>query len=68
MRCDECFWCTANTAIGSEFVCCSEKSEHYNKIMTKEEKSKTGCEFGETRQAVDYRTMNPWQFASKYYM
>lgn len=68
MRCEECYWCCLNTATGSDRVCCNKDSQHYNEILSKEQIKESACEQAETEQAVDYRILNPWQFASKYYM
>lgn len=68
MKCSECYWCALNKLIGNEMVCCNQESENYNKIFTKEETETMECEDAETKQAVDYRNMTPWQFASRYYM
>lgn len=37
-------------------------------VFTNEVAEQMECEDAETQQAVDYRNMTPWQFASKYYM
>ena len=68
MKCNDCYWCARNSANDENFVCCNQESENYNKILTEEETEITTCEYAETQQAVDYRNMTPWQFASKYYM
>lgn len=68
MGCKDCYWCTLNKPTGNEMVCCNQESKNYNKIFTKEEVETMECEDAETKQAVDYRNMTPWQFASKYYM
>ena len=68
MNCTECYWSALNTATGSDRVCCNKDSEHYNKVIPAEDAARDGCAHGETEQAVDYRRLNPWQFACKYYM
>lgn len=68
MKCSDCYWCKLCHALSNEKVCCNSESENYNKIFPKEEAENMGCEAGETRQAVDYRNMTAWEFASKYYM
>lgn len=68
MKCSECYWSAPNAATGHERVCCNKDSERYNEIIPEEEAARAGCERGESEQAVDYRTMTPWQFACKYYM
>ena len=68
MKCSECYWCTLNNSIGNEMVCCNQASENYNKIFTKEETETMDCEDAETKQAVEYRNMTAWEFASRYYM
>ena len=68
MKCNECYWCTLNHATSTDVVCCNQESENYNKIFSKEVAEQMECEDAETQQAVDYRNMTPWQFASKYYM
>lgn len=68
MKCNECYWCVLNKPLDSEKVCCNQESENYNKIFTEEKTKTKECKDAETRQVVDYRTMTPWQFASKYYM
>lgn len=68
MKCSECYWCTLNHELSDEKVCCNQESKNYNKIFTKEETEKMDCEEAETKQAVDYRNMTPWEFASRYYM
>lgn len=67
MDCKGCYWCESNNALGEEKVCCNEKSMNYNQVFTKERLEKSGCEYGETKQAVDYRNMTAWEFASRYY-
>ena len=57
-----------NHALSDKGVCCNEKSSNYNQIFPKEEMDIMGCDEGETKQAVDYRNMTAWEFASKYYM
>lgn len=68
MNCKDCYWCALECAIRSDRVCCNQESENYNKVFSEEEARQMGCEYAETEQAVDYRTLTPWQFASKYYM
>lgn len=68
MECAECYWSAPNTATGSGRVCCNKDSPRYNEVIPKDETARTGCGQGESEQAVDYRTMTPWQFACKYYM
>ena len=68
MKCSECYWCTLNHKLSDEKVCCNQESKNYNKIFTKEETETMNCEDAETKQAVDYRNMTPWEFASRYYM
>lgn len=67
MKCVECYWLAKNSTIGLDMVCCNKKSGNYNKIFSKEDVEKSGCDCGESKEAVDYRTLTPWQFASKYY-
>lgn len=68
MDCRDCYWCKLNNALSEEKVCCNEKSPHYNQKILKEKLDGNGCEFGETKQAVAYRNMTAWEFASRYYM
>lgn len=68
ITCSECYWCSLSHALSDQKVCCNNESEHYNQEFPKGEASKRGCNVGETQQAVDYRNMTAWQFASKYYM
>lgn len=68
MKCSECYWCALNHALSDKVVCCNEKSSNYNQLFPKEEREIMGCDEGETKQAVDYRNMTAWEFASKYYM
>lgn len=68
MKCSECYWCTLNHALSDKVVCCNEKSSNYNQLFPKEQIEIKGCDDGETKQAVDYRNMTAWEFASKYYM
>lgn len=68
MRCHECCWSALNAATGTDRVCCNRLSTNYNRIISADAAAREGCEHGETRQAVDYRTMTPWEFACKYYM
>lgn len=68
MNCKDCYWCNLNHALSDKVVCCNEKSSNYNQIFPKEEMDIMGCEDGETKQAVDYRNMTSWEFASRYYM
>lgn len=68
MTCEECYWCQPEAALGESMVCCNKDSEFYLKVFPKEEVTKRGCDLAETQQAVDYRELTPWQFASKYYM
>ena len=68
MKCSECYWSALNTPAGSDRVCCNKDSGRYNEIIPEEDAKRCGCEQGESEQAVDYRTMTPWQFACKYYM
>lgn len=68
MKCSECYWCALNHALSDEVVCCNKKSSNYNQLFSTEEIEIKGCDKGETKQAVDYRTMTAWEFASKYYM
>ena len=68
MKCSECGWSAPNKATGSERVCCNKGSGRYNEVMNKETAEHTGCEQGESQQAIDYRNMTPWDFACKYYM
>lgn len=68
MNCNDCYWCVLNHTPSNTFVCCNEKSNSYNQIFQKEDIKTKSCNNGETRQAVDYRNMTAWQFASKYYM
>lgn len=68
MKCNECYWCALDSALSNERVCCNQESKNYNKIFTEEETETMDCEDAETKQAVDYRNMTPWEFASRYYM
>ena len=68
MKCKECYWCTLNNALSNKKVCCNQKSKNYNKILTNEEIETFICEDAETKEEIDYRTMTPWEFASRYYM
>jgi len=68
MKCNECYWCALNSSFDNKRVCCKQDSENYNKIFTKEETEVTECKDAETKQAVDYKNMTPWEFASRYYM
>lgn len=69
MNCIDCRHCAANNIVkNNDQVCCNKKSPHYNKIMSWDTAAETTCEYAESQEAYDYRTMNPWQFASKYYM
>jgi len=68
MKCKECFWCALNTAIGRDHVCCNKESKHYNSLLTESQINQDACDSAETEQAHDYKTLTPWQFASKYYM
>jgi len=68
MKCKECYWCTLNHALSDEYVCCNKESDNYNKLFTEQEIETMDCDDAETEQAVDYRNMTPWNFASKYYM
>lgn len=68
MKCTECYWSAVNAATGTDRVCCNKNSPCYNKIVSKDEAERTGCDEGESQRAVDYRTLNPWEFARKYYM
>lgn len=68
MKCSECYWCKLNHALSDKKVCNNQKSENYNIVFPKEEAENRGCDHGETRDAVEYRTMTPWEFASKHYM
>lgn len=68
MKCSECCWCTKSETTNTEIVCSNKESENYNKVFTNEVAEQMECEDAETQQAVDYRNMTPWQFASKYYM
>lgn len=68
MNCKECYWCALNHSLSDKFICCNEKSRNYNEIFPKEEREIKGCEDGEIKQAVDYRNMTAWGFASRYYM
>ncbi len=67
MRCAECYWAVLNSAVSIDMVCCNIKSPNYNKILGKEGNERFECNCGESQEAVDYRTMSPWDFASKYY-
>lgn len=66
MECKECYWCKSNKSLSQENRCCNKESPNYNEIVSEFEKD--GCEYSETEQAVDYKNMTAWQFASKYYM
>lgn len=69
MKCNECYWSELNNPFDvNKRCCCNQKSENYNKIFTGEEIELMDCEDGETKQAVDYANMTPWEFASRYYM
>lgn len=68
MNCLNCGHCVLNKTNSTDKVCCNTKSENYNKVFTEEELLKNSCEHFETREAIDYKEMNAWQFASKYYM
>lgn len=68
MKCSECYWCELNHPLSNEKICCNQESENYNMLFPKEEANDRGCEHGESREAVDYRNMTAWEFASKYYM
>lgn len=68
MRCIECYWSSLNTVGGSARVCCNKDSDHYNRVLSKEDAERDGCDSGESEQAVDYRRLNAWEFAKKYYM
>ena len=68
MRCIDCYWSALNKATSSDRVCCNTESKHYNEIISKEDAKKNFCEDGESEQAVDYRRLNAWEFAVKYYM
>jgi len=69
MQCIECYWCVINeTNTKDKYKCCgNEKSQNYTKIFSKEENYEEACENGESRVVVDYRALNAWQFAAKYY-
>lgn len=68
MKCSECYWCVLNKPTSDEKVCCNQESANYNKIFTQGETEIMECEDAETERAVDYKNMNAWQFASKWYM
>lgn len=68
MDCIECYWSAPDTAAGTGRVCRNRDSGRYGKTIPAADAGRAGCEKGETEQAVDYRTMTPWQFACKYYM
>lgn len=68
MKCSECYWCVLNKATSDEMICCNQESDNYNKIFTQEETEISECEDAETEREVDYKNMNAWQFASKWYM
>jgi len=67
MMCADCYWAILNSAVSIDMVCCNAESPNYNNIFKKEDATKFGCDCGESQEAVDYRTMNAWEFASKYY-
>ena len=68
MKCNECYWYASNKPLNDEKVCCNKESENYNKIFTEAETANMECEDAESEEAVDYKNMTPWEFASKYYM
>lgn len=68
MKCINCYWCGLNNPLDNERVCCNQESENYNKIFTKEETETMECKDAENEKSVDYKNMNAWQFASKWYM
>ena len=68
MSCIDCYWSALNSGTSSDRVCCNKESEHYNEVISKEDAKKSGCDAGESEQAVDYRNLTAWDFAVKYYM
>lgn len=44
MKCNECYWCAPNNALGKEMVCCNKESVNYNKLFSKEGLENYGCE------------------------
>lgn len=57
MLCSECGY-------NENGICTNKESDNYNHKM----KLQNECGIGESKQAVDYYRLTPWQFASKYYM
>ncbi len=68
MKCKNCGWCYLNSALSTDKVCCNPESINYNNIISEEQIEESGCDKGETIEAIDYKNMTAWEFASKYYM
>lgn len=68
MNCIDCYWSAQNAALRADRVCCNKESDRYNQVVAEEEARVSGCDLGETEQAADYRRLNAWEFARKYYM
>ena len=68
MSCIGCFHCALNTPLKENMVCCNQDSEHYNKVFSKEDAKNNDFDCFETKRSYDYKHMNAWDFASKYYM
>lgn len=63
MECNECGHYSLNCLISKEKICCNFKSPNYDKFVSEDSK----CDFAESVEAVDYRELNAFAFASKYY-
>lgn len=68
MNCKDCYWSKPKDSSNNEKICCNEESKNYNKTFTPEQIRAMKCDDAETKQAVDYRRMTPWEFACRYYM